>query len=176
MKTKLILNMMNVLAWIIFIGLCISAGTLLYSFLLSIFSSEGIIDPLNGVDLFALKNFGTGHFLTMGVFLIMIPVLKALMFYLIIKIFMKLNLVEPFSLTISKLLSSISYVAIAIGLLSFVIIGYGEWLTQKGVFLTTLHEFSNAPGEFIFFAGILFIVSLIFKRGIEIQSEQELTV
>jgi hypothetical protein len=31
-------------------------------------------------------------------------------------------------------------------------------------------------GEFLFMAGLVFIISPIFKRGVELQSENELTV
>jgi hypothetical protein len=38
-------------------------------------------------------------------------------------------------------------------------------------------QFGNeVPRDFIFIAGLVFIISQIFKRGVEIQSENELTV
>ncbi len=37
-------------------------------------------------------------------------------------------------------------------------------------------ELDCGSSEFLFMAGIIFIIALIFKRGVEIQSENELTI
>jgi hypothetical protein len=47
---------------------------------------------------------------------------------------------------------------------------------KRGVELRGLHRYLGGTGEFLFLAGIVFVIAQIFKRGIEIQTENELTV
>lgn len=173
-NTKIVLKVMHVLSWITFIGLCISTGTLLYAIIVSAFINPvGIIDPVNGFDLFALKKLGTSYFVNVSSLVILISILKTYMFYLVIKIFIKINLTHPFSCIMPKLLSKICYVAFSIGLLSYVATSYSSRLPDH---INGLSELTDGFHEFIFFAGIIFIISLIFQKGIEIQSENELTI
>ena len=46
------------------------------------------------------------------------------------------------------------------------------WLAERVAGL----EKNYISGEFIFMAGVVFVISQIFKKGVEIQSEHELTV
>lgn len=173
-NTKIILKVMHVLSWITFIGLCINTGTLLYAIIAStLINPEGIIDPLNGFDFFALKKLGTTYFSNVSSLVIIISILKTYMFYLVIRIFTKINLTHPFSSIMPNLLSKISYVAFSIGLLSYIATSYSSSLPQR---INGFAELTNGFHEFIFFAGIIFIISLIFQKGIEIQSENELTI
>jgi hypothetical protein len=102
--------------------------------------------------------------------------LKAYMFYVVVKIFLKINFVHPFGTKVGSLIAKISYVALAIGILALIATEYSDWFNKKGILLPTLPPYVLGSSEFIFFAGIIFIISLVFKRGIEIQSENELTV
>lgn len=64
------------------------------------------------------------------------------------------------------------------------IIAFGTWVVtmlsnaHTGWLLKLTGELHGnwLSGEFIFMVGIVFIVSQVFKRGVEIQSENELTV
>jgi hypothetical protein len=175
-NTELVLKVMNILSWITFIGLCISTGTLLYSIVFSFINPEVMIDPVNGFDVFALKKLGTTYFVNVSSLVIIISALKAYLFYLVIKIFMKINLKHPFSEIMPVLLAKISYAAFSIGLLSYIATSYCFRITKRFFEINGLKEMTDGFHEFIFFAGIIFIISLIFKRGVEIQSEQELTI
>lgn len=175
-NTVLVLKVMNILSWIIFIGLCISTGALLYSIIFSFIKPDGIIDPVNGFDFYALKKLGTGHFVNVTSLVIIISALKAYLFYLVIKIFMKLNLTHPFSEQMPILLAKISYAAFSIGLLSYIASSYSIRSSTQFNSINGLKELTDGFHEFMFFAGIIFIIALIFKRGVEMQSEQELTV
>jgi hypothetical protein len=50
--------------------------------------------------------------------------------------------------------------------------GQTRWLSKQAGL--SLQDWNGA--EFLFVAGLVFIVSQIFKRGVEMQSENELTV
>lgn len=175
-KTHELLLVMQVLTWFIFIGLCIKTGAILISFFVSEFiNPAAAINLYLGLNLSSLKEFSNMHYSIIVLLTIMLSVLKAFMFYVVIKIFLKLNLVQPFSTDVSLLIKRISYVALVIGLLGVIATEYAKWLTKQGVSLNALPE-NTGGAEYLFFAGIIFIISLVFKRGIEIQTENELTV
>ena len=83
---------------------------------------------------------------------------------------------NPFSSDVALLIKRISYVAFTIGTLAMIALQYSRWLGKKGVVFSGLTEFIDSGAAFLFFSGIIFIISLIFKKGIEIQTENELTV
>ncbi len=176
-KTHELLIVMKVLTWLVFLGLCIKTGALIISFFVSEF-----INPLAsknlylGFDLSNLKQFSNGHYSAMVLLIIVLSALKALMFYHVIKFFLRLNLMNPFSPDVAFLIKKISYVAFAIGTLAMIAIQYSRWLSKNGVVFTGLMEFIDSGAAFLFFSGIIFIISLVFKKGIEIQTENELTV
>jgi hypothetical protein len=176
-RTKQVLLVLHIIAWIIFLGLCIKTGAILYSSFVSFaINSEGAKNLHMGLDLSDLYKFNTRHYVTIVVYIIFLSGLKAYLFYLVIKIFLKINFVQPFSIAISFLISKIGQVALGIGVLTLVALGYIAWLTKKGVTFPDLHQYLGGAAEFLLLGGIIFIIAQVFKRGIEIQSENELTV
>ena len=177
MTTKQILRIMHILVWIAFIGTCIKTGAILYSFFVSLFiNPEGAKNLHMGLDLSALYNYNSRHYITTVFYIICVSGLKALITYLVIKIFLKINFVHPFSINVTSLISRISYVALGIGVLALIGTAHSEWLIKKGVMLPPLYDYLGGAADYLFFGGIIFIISLVFKRGIEIQSENELTI
>ncbi len=69
-----------------------------------------------------------------------------------------------------------SAVALLTGVLTIVSNYYCHWLIGKGINLPTLTDYLGGGAEFIFFAGILYFISQVFNRGIEIQTENDLTI
>ena len=70
----------------------------------------------------------------------------------------------------------ISYVALEIGIFAILIKAYCKWLTKNGITITNFNDFIGGGAGFLFMAGIVFVIGQIFKRGIEMQSENELTI
>jgi hypothetical protein len=175
MKTKQVLSIMKVISWIIFIGLCIKAGALIISFFVSLFiNSEAAKDLYLGLDLSSLYNFDSWYYISMVSLIISVAILKAYIFYLVIKIFLKFDINNPFSLEAVNLVYKISYIALGTGIISKVANSYK-------IFLTTHKVGANIPvsfggDEFLFMAGILFIIAFLFKRGVELQQENDLTI
>jgi hypothetical protein len=176
-STKLILAMLHVIAWIVFLGLCVKTGAIAYSFFVSLaINHEGAKNLYLGLNLSGLYNFDTGHYVTVAAFIIVLSALKAYLFYLAIRIFQKINLVNPFSEDVSLLISRIGYLAVGIGILTVIANKYCDWLVKKGVAFPDLQSVLSGAGEFLLLGGIIFIIAQVFKRGIEIQTENELTV
>ena len=175
MKTKHVLILMKIISWIIFIGLCIKAGALIISSCVSLFvNHEAAKDLYLGLDLSNLYEYDKWYFIAVISLIISIAVLKAYMFYLVINIFLKFDLKNPFTLNTANLISKISYVALSIGVIAIISNDYNKWLITHRVETHILFDF-GAEGV-LFMAGILFIVSYIFKHGVKLQSENELTI
>lgn len=85
-------------------------------------------------------------------------------------------MVHPFSTEVSLLISRISYLALEIAIVTAVGNNYCIRLVRRGADLLNLHEYLGGAGEILFLGGIIFIIAQIFKTGIEIQSENELTI
>lgn len=171
-STKKILEILKVFTWIIFIGLCIKTGTVIISFIVSIFNSDAIVNLYMGEDLTEVYTSGLWKYVLINSFLIALPALKAYMFYLVIQLVSGINLEQPFSQSVGTLLIKISKVALEIGVIAIIFNGYAKWLLKSG----TQFDYDGSSTEFLFLAGIVFVIAHIFKRGLELQNENELTV
>lgn len=170
--TSQLLSIMKIIFWIVFIGLLIQAGALLTTYTMSLFNPEVSKDLYLGLDLSALQEWSTFQYTNHLSFLVAFLLIKAYIAFLVIKIFSKMDLRNPFTETVSEQLSKISYVAVAAGLLAYIAQGHTKWLAKSGMDLSE----NWGSGEFLFLAGIIFIIAQIFKRGIELQTENELTI
>ena len=171
-KTKDILTVVNILAYIALIGFSIEAGALLISYGVSCVNPEAAKDLYKGLDLFNLRHSSFRDYTGVVSFMVAIAILKSAVWYEVVKVLSKINLVNPFTMEVARILERISYILFSTWLVSMLSSGYNRWLEK------TAGEFhgSFGGGEFIFMAGLVFIISQVFKRGVEIQSENELTV
>lgn len=181
-RTDFLFKVLNVLAWIIFIGLCIESGGLIVNAFVSIF-----INPVassrfwGGVNLYELYQFNESHFITIVVLMIIVSVLKSILFYLIVTIFhkKKLNLSTPFNETMGKYIFNLSYLSFGIGLFMYWGNNFYHWLkivSNEKVSPSVQQLKFEGADVWLFMGVILLIFAMIFKRGIEIQSENDLTV
>lgn len=174
--TPQILKILNVLSWIIFIGLCVEAGMYIFNGSYTLFINSYNARFLNLLDLY---NYSNTYYLQEIAFVSIVAVLKAIMFYLIVKMLheKKLNITQPFTSETGRFISYLSYLAFGIGLFSLWAEKFNNWLISNGVKVPSLETLNLEGGSvWIFMAVILFVIGQIFKRGIEIQSENELTI
>jgi hypothetical protein len=172
-KTLSILKIMKIITWIVFIGLCIKAGSIIISFFVSLFISQDAVKNLYlGLTLIDVYQTSIWHYIVFVTLLVLLTSLEAYIAYLVTRIFLKLNLDHPFSVQVNLLVLKISHVALATGLVSLIANGYSKYLIGEGI---SLH-FNWGTTEFIFLSGIIYILAQILRRGIEIQSENELTI
>jgi hypothetical protein len=179
--TNQILKVLQILSWIIFIGLCIEAGSIAVNTLITLFINPlGVKNFWEGADyLSSLYNFDHGHFFVVTLIMTIVAVLKAIMFYLIVKLFVdkKLNISKPFSLELRRFILKLSYLALGIGLFSHFGFKYTEWLAEQSIKAIDLQSLHIAGADvWLFMAVILFVIVQIVKRGIEIQNENDLTI
>lgn len=173
MKTKQVFNLMNIVSWIVFIGYCIKVGSITIVSIISIFGNKRATENLYmGIDLYNLYNYSVGYFSFSVCLFILIVSLQAYVFYLLIKMFKAMDINKPFNTTIMNLIFRISYVVLAVGLLGIITNSYMTWLSDKVSFT----QLELGTSGYIFMAGVVFIVASLFKRAIEIQQENELTI
>lgn len=179
-STTTILKLLLILSWIIFVGVCIEAGGCIFSAFYTM-----VINPINaahfweGNDLSALYKFDPGHFFVETLLISIACVLKAILFYLIVKILheKRINMSQPFNMEVKRFIINISWLTFGIGLFTNAGVKYTEWLTTQGVPMPdTQHLHLGGPDVWLFMTVILYVIAQIFKRGIEIQTENELTV
>jgi len=98
--------------------------------------------------------------------------LKASVWWMVVKLINKIKLANPFTREIAHSLEFISYLLFAVWVLSATAGGFSAWVEKMdgNLKISWNHE------QFLFMAGLVFIISQIFKRGVEIQSENDLTV
>jgi hypothetical protein len=178
MKTKndLILIVLNVVSWIIFIGLSIEAGGLIVNFAFSVFKPEIVGSLYQKLDLSSLYQQSKWAFFGMYGFVLFIAVLKAILFYIVIMLPYKLDLSKPFSSFIAKKITQISYYTFSIGILSFIAQQTAKNLSHHGFEIDKLSQFWVDSQAFILMAAVIYVIATIFKKGVEIQNENDLTV
>jgi hypothetical protein len=171
-RTEQILSVLHILAWIAFIGYAIEAGAVLVSFAVSCVNPEAAKNLYLKLDFRHLRQFNMLYYSGSVLFMIVLSVMKSYVWFLVIKTLQKINLVSPFTKEVANMLERISYLLFSIWLIGMLSNGY-----TASLFKLTGELFGTyITGEFVFMAGLIFVISQIFKRGVEIQSENELTV
>ncbi|HWB27228.1 MAG TPA: DUF2975 domain-containing protein [Chitinophagaceae bacterium] len=178
--SKQVLNFLYILSWIIFVGVCVEAGGFMFNAFYTL-----VINPVDaahfwpGINFSSLYSYDHGYFLAVTLAMSIVAVLRCWLFYLIVKLLHgdKLNMAQPFNKTVGRFIFNLSYVAFIIGAMSWWGSNYADWLAGKGVVMPGVEHLRLAGADVWLFMGvILFVIAHIFKRGIEIQSENELTV
>ncbi|HRZ97990.1 MAG TPA: DUF2975 domain-containing protein [Paludibacter sp.] len=179
-STKQIINILYILSWIIFIGVCIEAGGIIFNaFFTLVINPVGAHYFWNNIDLSELYAYDSGYFLVETLLMSIVAVMKAILFYLIVKILhdKKLNMSMPFNKEMGRFIFNVSYLALGLGLFSLWGAKYAEWLVKQGVIIPDIQYIGFGGADVWLFMGITFyVIAQIFKRGIEIQDENELTV
>jgi hypothetical protein len=179
-KTDYILTVLNVLSWIVFIGLCLDAGIfIVYTVLTLMLEPAQAAKMWKEVDLTGVYNYSQSHFVTLTALIIIATILKATMFYLIVKFFYNknFNLSKPFNEAAKRFVLTLGYLSLGIGFFSSWGTKFVEGLTQKGVSIPDLRYLRLGGADVWWFMGIvLLVIAFIFKKGIELQNENELTV
>ena len=179
-STKQILKILYIISWIIFIGVCIEAGGIIFNAVFILLLNPASTKNLwQQVDLSALYQFDHGYFFVVTLLISIAAVMKACIFYLIIKILhdKKLNMAHPFNKDLERFIFNLCYLSLGIGLFSWWGVKYTEWLVRQGINMPDIQYLRLGGADVWLFMGvILFVIAQIFKRGIEIQTENELNV
>ncbi len=88
----------------------------------------------------------------------------------------KMDLSKPFSNFVARQISLISYFTLSIGLLSHIARHLVKNLMHYGFVPENLNQFWADSQAFILMGAVIYIIATIFKRGVDIQNENDLTV
>ncbi|UYZ59026.1 DUF2975 domain-containing protein [Hymenobacter latericus] len=169
----LVLKIMHGVFWVLFIGLCIETGAVLVSFFVSEFISPAAArDLYQGLDLSALRSVSEVHYGAVVSLEVYFLATKAYLAYLVIRIFQKIDFAAPFSLPVAALITKISRVALSAGIVALATSNYTKWLAKRVVAEVPTWSY----GEFLFLAGIIFVIAQVFQKGTDLQAENALTV
>lgn len=175
-KNNFVFIVLKIVAWVIFIGLCVEAGGLIVNFIFSLFKPESVQNLYQKLDLSEMYNQSKWTYFSMYTFILVISILKAYLFYIVIILISKLDLSKPFNSFVSKQITKISYFTLSIGLLSFIARQTAKNLQHRGYEIDQLNQFWVDSQAFILMAAIVYVIATIFKKGIELQNENELTI
>lgn len=167
---------LTIVAWVIFVGLCIEAGGLVVNFIFSLFKPESVQNLYQKLDLSEMYNSNKWAFFSMYSFILFIAILKAYLFYIVINLMHKIDLSKPFNSFVSKQISQISYFTLSIGLLSYIARQSAKNLQHYGYNIDTLNQFWADSQAFILMAAVIYMIAIIFSKGVEYQEELEDTV
>ncbi len=174
-SSKQTLNILHVLSWIIFLGLCVEAGSYVFNACYVFFINASAASYFGLSDLY---HYDAGWYLVIIFLMTIVGVFKCLIFYLMIQLLhdRKLDLSHPFTTPVRRFISNLGYLALGIGFFSNFGVSYAQWLNEQGAQITKTNDYFGGGDVWFFMAVVLFVIAQIFKRGIEIQSENELTI
>jgi hypothetical protein len=109
-------------------------------------------------------------------FILTISILKACLFYIVIRLMHKMDLSKPFNTFVAKQISQISYDTLFIGFLSYIASKLANNLMHHGFVTDNLDQFWEDSQAFILMGAVIYIIATIFKKGVDIQNENDLTV
>lgn len=167
---------LHIVAWIIFVGLCIEAGGLIVNFFFSLYNPELLPNLYQKIDLTPVYAHGPLVFFGIYSFVLSIAILKALLFYTVIILMLKMDLTKPFSSFVSRKILQISYYTIAIGFFSLIAKQITIKMTHHRLAVDQLNQFWADSDAFILMGAVIYVIATIFKKGVEIQTENDLTV
>lgn len=174
--TNFVFWSLYIVAWLIFVGLSIEAGGLVVNFFFSLYNPEIIPNLYQKLDLLQMYNESSFAFFGMYSFILIISILKPVLFYTVIKLMHRMDLSKPFSDFVSKQISLISYYTLCIGFLSHIAKQLTKSLMHHGFVTETINQFWADSQAFIIMGAVIYIIATIFKKGVAIQNENELTI
>jgi Protein of unknown function (DUF2975) len=174
-RTETILLVSRILAFMGFVGYSIVCGGQIVDFGASFINPEWARHTYQvDLNILQIREHSQGYFICAMLIQIAVSMLKASIWYVIFDLLSKLKMQKPFSIEVEKKLEKIAALLLA------------AWLMSSIFWKIFLHYLSNETGiqlsprvvedEYLFMAGIIYIISQVFKRGIEIEEENQLTV
>lgn len=175
-KNNFVFIGLHIVAWLIFVGLCIEAGGLIVNFIFSLYKPEFVQKLYQKLDLSQMYSLSKSAFFGMYSFILMISLMKAYLFYVVIVLISKLDLSKPFNSRVANQISTISYFTFSIGIISFIARQAARNLQHRGFEIGGLNQFWADSQAFVLMAAVIYIIATIFSRGVALQNENDLTV
>lgn len=175
-RDRIIWTAIQAVCWVIFIGYCIQTGALLFNYVFSLsrpIAAHNLYLELNLSDLYKQHQpLYTSALLLM----IALSAGKAYIFYLSTTLFTTINLATPFSERIASIITKITSCTFLVGLVTLIAHALTERLLTRGYPMAGATRFWDDGAVYLTMSAILFVIALIFKKGIALQKENDLTI
>lgn len=175
-KNKWVFTCLQIISWIIFVGVTIEAAALLVNFVFSLFKPEMVGRLYEKLDLSAVYAQSKWSYFQLYSLVLFIAFLKAMLFYQVIKLVTKFDWSKPFSNAVSQRITKISHYTWLVGLASFVARATTKRLDHLDYNLDQLDRFWEDTGAFLTMGAVVYVIAIIFAKGVELQTENDLTV
>jgi ABC-type multidrug transport system fused ATPase/permease subunit len=174
-KTEIILTVSKFLALLGGIWYSILCGSQLLTLIASFINPDWAKRTYEAdLNIFNIREHSIWFYVYAMCLTVAVSALKVFIWYVVFKLLSKLKLQTPFSMEVEKKFEQIVYLMLGVWIVSSIFWKlYIYYLSQTtGIQLPT----NYIGDEYLFIAGIIYIISQVFKRGIEIQEENDLTV
>lgn len=179
-RSKTIFIILQIILWIIFVGLAIDGTGLLVKTIATLtLQPEDAAKFWRAIDLTNVYQFNETQYVTLSSIIIIVIFLKVILFYCIIRISLNknFNITTPFNKTFRNFILTLAYLSFGIGFFSSWGIKVVRGLSSYGLKLQDNEELHiDGAGVWLFMTVILFVIAHIFKKGITLQEESELTI
>jgi hypothetical protein len=167
---------LQIVSWVIFVGLCIEAGAMIVNFVFSLFKPEFVQKLYQKLDLSQMYNTNIWVYFGLYGFILTISILKAYLFYVVVMLLHKIDLLKPFNSHAADQIKKISYITLGIGIFSLIAREISQNMAHYGLEIDSLNQFWEDGSAFLLMAAVIYVIATIFSRGVEIQNENDLTV
>ncbi len=173
-QTEKILKILRIVAWIAFVGSAIIFGLTIATVVISIISPDAKIN-FSGISMnqTELRKTHLIAYLFIFSFTFIWAFLNIQLWKSVKNVLYKINMQKPFSIEVANILEKIGFLLLSIWAVEFISDAYIDYLSKH---IKGIEKGFNVSLFYLFNAGIVYIVSQIFKRGVELQEENELTV
>ena len=175
-RNNLVFIGLQIVSWVIFIGLCIEAGAIMVNFVFSLFKPEFVGKLYQKLDLSQMYNTSKMVYFGMYGFILAISILKAYLFYVVTMLLHNLDMLKPFSSYVAGKIKILSYITLNIGILSLIAREVTRSMEHYGLESDKVNQFWEDGSAFLLMAAVIYVIATIFSRGVEIQNENDLTV
>lgn len=179
-SAKTIFIILQIILWIIFVGLAIEGAGLLVKTIATLSLNPEDADKFwKAIDLTNIYRFNESQYVMLSSIIIIVIFLKVILFYCIIRISLNknFNITTPFNKVFRNFLLTLAYLSLGIGFFSSWGVKVVSALSANGLELQDIQQLKiDGDGVWFFMTVILFVIAQIFKKGIELQEESELTI
>ena len=165
-KNKWVFTFLQIISWIIFVGVTIEAAALLVNFVFSLFKPEMVSRLYEKLDLSTVYAQSKWTYFQLYSLILFIASLKTMLFYQVIKLVTNFDWSKPFSAVVSERITKISHFTWLIGLASFVARSSTSRLDHLGYEVSELDRFWEDTGAFLTMGAVIYVIALIFSKGV----------
>jgi hypothetical protein len=174
-RTEKILVILRILAMLGAVKFSIDWGAQLTNFVASFINPEWAKHTYQiNMDIFNIREKSVA-FYSWGMCIgIATAALKAAIWFVVFDLLTKLKMQTPFSMEVEKKLERIAFLSLGVWVIGSVFWNMYVYYLQQSTDVKL--PANSSLDEYFFMAGMVYIISQIFKRGIEIEEENQLTV